>query len=219
MDTSSFEYKKAFESYIRNGIPIEETLKQQHLSTKQQRTTTHYIWRTSGDGKVRDSHAANNGKIFAWDDPPPTGHPGEDFGCRCTAEPYTPEGINQSVDSNEYSLSEKVPPSDGLFGAHWKFKAGRRIRFEARSTNVLGLVGIRVYYDVFQLNKNGKVIPQFRNRGSSGKQVGLFVLPLATGEITITADFESPFGYYWIVRAESVGATDNESHIFYKVYR
>jgi hypothetical protein len=50
--------------------------------------TTHYIWHTQDDAKVRASHAANNGKIFAWNDPPPTGHPSEDFGCRCWAEPY-----------------------------------------------------------------------------------------------------------------------------------
>lgn len=50
--------------------------------------TTHYIWRTRSDNKVRASQAANNGKIFSWDNPPPTGHPGEDYGCRCTAEPY-----------------------------------------------------------------------------------------------------------------------------------
>ena len=50
--------------------------------------TTHYIWRTRGDGKVRASHAVNNGRIFSWDNPPETGHPGEDYGCRCTAEPY-----------------------------------------------------------------------------------------------------------------------------------
>ena len=29
----------------------------------------------------------NNSKVFAWDNPPPTGHPGEDYGCRCRAEP------------------------------------------------------------------------------------------------------------------------------------
>lgn len=40
---------------------------------------------------MRDSHQENNGKIFAWDNPPPTGHPGEDYGCRCKAEPYTPQ--------------------------------------------------------------------------------------------------------------------------------
>jgi hypothetical protein len=38
---------------------------------------------------VRASHAANNGRIFAWDNPPETGHPGEDYGCRCTEEAYT----------------------------------------------------------------------------------------------------------------------------------
>ncbi len=54
----------------------------------QEHPTTHYIWRTRGDNKVRAAHAANNGKLFAWDNPPPTRHPGEDFGCRCTAEPY-----------------------------------------------------------------------------------------------------------------------------------
>ena len=69
MHTADSHYKKAFDAYMRNGIPIELSLKQSH-------PTTRYIWRTQGDGKVRPSHAANDGKIFAWDDPPPTGHPG-----------------------------------------------------------------------------------------------------------------------------------------------
>tara|TARA_R110000822_G_scaffold84867_3_gene199043 strand:- start:23807 stop:24574 length:768 start_codon:yes stop_codon:yes gene_type:complete len=47
-----------------------------------------YIWRTAGDGRVRDSHAANNGKIFKWNEPPKeTGHPGQDIQCRCVAQP------------------------------------------------------------------------------------------------------------------------------------
>lgn len=37
---------------------------------------------------MRPSHAANEGRIFSWDNPPPTGHPGEGHGCRCWAEPY-----------------------------------------------------------------------------------------------------------------------------------
>lgn len=48
---------------------------------------THYFWRTSGDERVRDSHAALEGRRFSWDDPPSVGHPGEDINCRCTAEP------------------------------------------------------------------------------------------------------------------------------------
>lgn len=47
-----------------------------------------YVWRTSGDGdRVRETHRENNGKTFRWDDPPETGHPGEDIQCRCVAIP------------------------------------------------------------------------------------------------------------------------------------
>jgi SPP1 gp7 family putative phage head morphogenesis protein len=42
-----------------------------------------YIWRTAGDEKVRDSHAAAAGKTFSWDESPV---PGEEPGCRCWAE-------------------------------------------------------------------------------------------------------------------------------------
>lgn len=46
-----------------------------------------YVWRDSGDGRVRPSHAANSGKTFKWDEPPAnTGHPGSDPGCRCVAQ-------------------------------------------------------------------------------------------------------------------------------------
>ena len=119
LDTKSLAYKKAFDAYLRHGIPIAFSLKQQALQTKrqrgtcpQQRTTTYYIWRTQSDGKVRASHAANNGKIFAWDDPPPTGHPGEDYGCRCTAEPYVPENVNQPVAGRGSSLSDRIAPAN-----------------------------------------------------------------------------------------------------------
>lgn len=41
-----------------------------------------YRWETSGDERVRESHKANDGKVFRWDDPPAeTGHPGEDYQC------------------------------------------------------------------------------------------------------------------------------------------
>jgi SPP1 gp7 family putative phage head morphogenesis protein len=49
---------------------------------------TGYIWRTSQDDRVRDSHRGKDGLRFDWNAPPSdTGHPGEDIQCRCTAEP------------------------------------------------------------------------------------------------------------------------------------
>lgn len=48
---------------------------------------TEYEWSTAGDERVRPEHAANNGRVFKWNDPPDTGHPGEDINCRCIARP------------------------------------------------------------------------------------------------------------------------------------
>lgn len=48
-----------------------------------------YTWQTSGDERVREEHAANDGQVFRWDTPPAnTGHPGEDVQCRCVAVPF-----------------------------------------------------------------------------------------------------------------------------------
>jgi len=53
-----------------------------------------YIWRTVGDERVRDTHADNEDQTFTWDNPPAeTGHPGEDYQCRCWAEPILPEEV------------------------------------------------------------------------------------------------------------------------------
>jgi hypothetical protein len=81
---NSLEYRKAFSNYLRWGTPIGLSLKAGDLG----HPTTHYIWRTRGDPQVRRSHMENNGKVFPWDNPPETGHPGEDYNCRCIAEPY-----------------------------------------------------------------------------------------------------------------------------------
>ncbi len=56
-----------------------------------------YIWRAVKDGASRATHLQNDGKTFRWDDPPVTGHPGEDFQCRCTAEPVLEEFISVPV--------------------------------------------------------------------------------------------------------------------------
>lgn len=53
-----------------------------------------YVWRTSRDERVRESHRQLEGTTQRWDDPPTVGvrqvHPGEDYNCRCTAEPKVP---------------------------------------------------------------------------------------------------------------------------------
>lgn len=50
-----------------------------------------FVWRTSGDERVRDAHRALNGKKFAWNKPPSEGRPGQPVRCRCRAEAVFPE--------------------------------------------------------------------------------------------------------------------------------
>jgi SPP1 gp7 family putative phage head morphogenesis protein len=50
-----------------------------------------YTWSTSLDERVRDTHVELEGQVFAWSTPPPVGHPGQDFQCRCLAIPVIPE--------------------------------------------------------------------------------------------------------------------------------
>lgn len=54
-----------------------------------------YIWRGMDDERERESHRENNDQVFSWDDPPvETGHPGEDYNCRCYAEPVLEDVID-----------------------------------------------------------------------------------------------------------------------------
>jgi SPP1 gp7 family putative phage head morphogenesis protein len=60
-----------------------------------------YRWRAVKDGATRASHLqndfTNSGLAVSWDDPPETGHPGEDYQCRCSAEPVLDEFIAQPM--------------------------------------------------------------------------------------------------------------------------
>lgn len=58
-----------------------------------------YIWRTTGDSDVRESHKKMNGKFVKWTEPPALlegkkiyhAHAGQIFNCRCYPEPVLPE--------------------------------------------------------------------------------------------------------------------------------
>jgi SPP1 gp7 family putative phage head morphogenesis protein len=59
-----------------------------------------YTWRTVGDERVRETHDEVDGQVFTWDNPPGEtdgNHPGEDYQCRCWAEPILPEFIEMQA--------------------------------------------------------------------------------------------------------------------------
>ena len=76
---------------------------------------------------MRPSHAANDGKIFSLDNPPPTGNPGDDFGCRCTAEPFYPEAA-EHITTTLSDVSDGSSPWDNRdFAHHYYHGQGRGV--------------------------------------------------------------------------------------------
>jgi SPP1 gp7 family putative phage head morphogenesis protein len=53
---------------------------------KKQTEGRYYIWRTTGDEKVRKDHEVLDGKIFEYGKTPIGKNPGGDYNCRCVAE-------------------------------------------------------------------------------------------------------------------------------------
>ena len=91
--------------------------------------STHYIWRTQDDSRVRPAHAANDDKIFAWNNRPETGHPGEDYGCRCWAEPVgASEYANQVLITTINDNPDKWKWYDFVF--HYINGSGKNLTLE-----------------------------------------------------------------------------------------
>ena len=81
-------------------------IRQQQVGVQQ------YVWRTSGDERVRPTHSANGGQIFEWGNPPPaTGHRGDDIQCRCVAEPVVPSRPVQAEQRRNFEGATVQPES------------------------------------------------------------------------------------------------------------
>ena len=96
-----------------------------------------YKWRTSQDNRVRPSHAAHEGKLFDWENPPAgTGHPGTDVNCRCSGQPEVPEALvakwPKVKPKSKLPVTPKVPlkPQTGA-------EARERILSDKRAQDVL----------------------------------------------------------------------------------
>jgi peptidoglycan hydrolase-like protein with peptidoglycan-binding domain len=81
----------------------------------------YYLWRSVEDGKARPAHARFNRTIRMWSDAP---DPGEDFNCRCWAEPVAP-----SVEGDIYedAIYPTIGPFDLLSGAAILKSAASRV--------------------------------------------------------------------------------------------
>ena len=76
---------------------------------------TSYVWLTSRDGRVRPTHAANEGRRFYWNSPPAeTGHPGHDIQCFPGSVRICPAGLEASVAYRYVGELIEVTLADGV---------------------------------------------------------------------------------------------------------
>ncbi len=127
-DTGVFDALKAFQKdrgLTANGSakPDDETIRALNKETSKT-PEGQYIWRTVEDDKVRKGHAEFNRTIRDWSDNP---DPGEEFNCRCWAEPVKgeAEGLKQEVISPLEQSSYKWTDED--FKKHFWRGKGREV--------------------------------------------------------------------------------------------
>lgn len=160
---NSLEYRKAFSNYLRRGTPIHLSLKAEDLG----HPTTHYVWRTKEDEKVRRSHRENNGKVFAWDSPPETGHPGEDYGCRCIAEPYERGDSEYAYQTITSAINDNPEQWNTLdFIDHFRNGGGRPVTL-SETGNLAGLI-FQYFYPALVIDRINAQIVDAARRVKSG---------------------------------------------------
>jgi SPP1 gp7 family putative phage head morphogenesis protein len=65
-----------------------------------------FVWRTMNDERVRDSHEVLEGEVFAYDNLPEPGLPGEEINCRCYQEPYFGDILEEVEQETEEEQDE-----------------------------------------------------------------------------------------------------------------
>ncbi|EKR62446.1 phage protein F-like protein [Leptospira weilii str. 2006001853] len=80
-----------------------------------------YYWRSQKDSRVRDTHAHVADKFYTWDSPPLVNRkgglqarlaPGDDYRCRCWAEPsWGPQTNKKQNTKNQVSIPKLILPS------------------------------------------------------------------------------------------------------------
>ena len=199
----------AFESYMRHGRVPEaysriaavaseakalntdvslDTLRPSRLPAG--RPTTHYVWRTVGDSRVRGSHVARNGQIFAWSNPPEHGHPGQEPNCRCWPEPYygnpaVPDALLQMVPERRVNTSPDVlwasidtltRPDGSLAASEIVMNDGSRVRSSFAGSTVTNQVTLPA----------GDVVRVEHRNGTNTTYVGQDAVPLLQSQWTAT---------------------------------
>ena len=111
-DAALFTAIKAFQKSL--GLPVTGTINPDDKTLSainaelQKPQKGYYVWHTVHDDHVRADHAAKDGMIRAWEDSP---DPGDDFNCRCWAEP-APNATDEGYTGWQKEAFDKIKKNE-----------------------------------------------------------------------------------------------------------
>jgi GH24 family phage-related lysozyme (muramidase) len=111
-DAGLFTAIKVFQKLL--GLPVTGTINPDDKTLSainaelQKPQKGYYVWNTVGDDRVRGEHEAFEGTIRAWADSP---DPGDDFNCRCWAEP-APNATEESYTGWQKEAFNEIKDSE-----------------------------------------------------------------------------------------------------------
>ena len=152
-----------------------------------------YVWRTMEDQRVRDRHQHVNGKYFEWKNPPAAGtngehiHPGDDYNCRCWAEPaFGPEYADvmalqhPSISSGKPTQGTPLQPTSA--GTSETKAKGKTEEFPEAERSISSAVSI----DILEITDTDKKIVQgVKNALTFFDEKGIKASPLMKEQLSI----------------------------------
>ncbi|WP_049782117.1 peptidoglycan-binding protein [Micavibrio aeruginosavorus] len=134
-----------------------------------------YIWRTAGDDRVRDGHAALNGTKRKWSDDP---DPGQDFGCRCWADDVEEGSWNEEYPD---AILPTLGPFDLLLGGVF-VKGGVQL-----SATTLHFLRQTLKREIRVNAPQGKNLARFIGKIPSNSKGSVKITKLPGGNVKFTA--------------------------------
>lgn len=132
-----------------------------------------YMWSTSGDERVRESHAEKDGQIFEYVNPPAdTGHPGHDFNCRCVQIPVLDDVVSQTLKEGRDPVKETEQ------------ETAKELPIAETTVELIDkLKGINVEHNPVQLLKENLSFEKIINKLAGGDMTGGSCVSLALSYI------------------------------------
>ena len=105
---TEYQARRICRDQVNKGIGQLTEVRQRQMGVSR------YRWQSSEDQRVRATHQSNNGRVFSWNAPPATGHPGWEIQCFPGDVSILPAGLEASVSYRYVGEIIEIRLADGV---------------------------------------------------------------------------------------------------------